>query len=144
MDEITRARLRQRRDREMARAIEHGREAPDRFLEAWLKGVKKVGPQYFEFRAPIYDASVQPAASLEEVTSKWQVVPNEAFIEQSIGALSSGEATLLAVMCSFYNAEWGGRLMRAQGIEGMADIAGTLDLDSNEIVAALLVNYTGW
>ena len=144
MDELTKTRMRKTRDEQLARAMAHSAVAPGKFLEAWLKGVKVVGEAYFEHKAPLYDPTITPAASLAEVTNKWQVKANWAFVENAIGVLSHGEAALLAVMCSFFNAEWGGELMQGLGLRGMADVAGKLDLEEREIVAALLLYYEGW
>ena len=44
---------------------------------------------------------------------------------------------------SFYNVEDGGRLLERVGVRGLADFGG-LDLKRRTVIAALLLNYTGW
>lgn len=143
-DEITKARMRKALQEQRERYDAHYQVAEARFLETWIKGVKLVGEAYFEHKAPVYGPDIPPAASLDEVSNKWQVKPNYDLINKSIGVLSGGEAALLAVMCSFYNAEWGGKLMQDLGLRGMADVASKLDLDGREIVGVLLMYYGGW
>jgi hypothetical protein len=46
-------------------------------------------------------------------------------------------------MVSFYNVEEGGALLRRVGVQGLADLGG-LDLKRRKIIAALILNYTGW
>ena len=143
-DEVTHQRMRRNMQEQMAAAQKHHAIAPQRFLAAWIKGVRIVGESYFHHDAPLSDRNLQPAASLDTVTSKWQVSPNYEYILKNISVLSGGEAALLATLCSFYNSEWGGELMREVGLNGMADVSAKLDLDGNQIVADLLINYTGW
>ena len=142
-DEVTRANLRKKIDAQRTQNRNHANVAPQRFLEAWIKGVTRVGEQYF-CHAPLHESGLPHAAELGAVTDKRQISPNCNYIQENISSLSSGEATLLAVMCSFFNSEWGGDLMREFGLNGMADVAFKLDLEGNQIVADLLVNYTGW
>ncbi len=145
LDEVIRTRLRKKMEEQIARAREHSEVAPQRFLDAWKKGVAVVGRSYFKCETPLLaDQVVKPAASLEEVTIKWQVSPDYEYILENIGVLSGGESALLATMCSFYNNEWGGDLMRECGLNGMADVAAKLDMDETQIVADLLLYYTGW
>lgn len=138
------AQLRKQMQEQMARAQDHAEHAPARFLKAWLRGVRIAGKNCFGFQQPIYGDTIQPAQSLDEVTSKWQVCPILDVVEKVIGVKSSGERTLLAVMYSFYNTEDGAKLMDEVGIRGFADIASSLDLEARDVVAELLKNYTGW
>jgi len=140
IDEVTLARIRKQRD--VARV--HGYEAPAKFVDAWVRGVKIVGEQYFECKTPLSGDAVTEFETLNDVTDKNQLTPKWDFIEKNIYAMSGGEAALLATMCSFYNAEWGGKMMQEFGLQGMADISAKLDLEGNQIVADLLINYTGW
>lgn len=144
-DEITRARMRKKMEERIAAAREHAEVAPQRFLDAWKKGVGIIGKSYFKCETPLSSNQViEPAESLEAVTSKWQVCPDYDYIMEHIGVLSGGEAALLVTMCSFYNSGWGGDLMRECGLNGMADVAAKLDLEETQIVAELLLYYTGW
>ena len=140
IDEVTLARIRKERDV----ALAHSYEAPAKFVAAWVQGVKIIGQQYFECKKPMFgDVATEPK-TLDHVTDKNQLVPNWELIEKNIYAISGGEAALLAVMCSFYNSEWGGKMMQELGLQGMADLSAKLDLKSNQVVADLLVSYTGW
>ncbi|MCW9012304.1 MAG: hypothetical protein OQL06_00860 [Gammaproteobacteria bacterium] len=118
----------------------HYAQAQSAFLNAWLEGVKIVGESWFTFN-PTF---CQKAESLNEAKSKWQVMPNYELVNERIGVLSGGEVALLAAMRSFYNAEWGGKLMQDGGLQGLADLSGKLDLQGNRIIAELMINYTGW
>jgi hypothetical protein len=135
-DEFTLARLRKEREE----SIKHFAQADSVFLCAWIKGVTVIGEGWFTHN-PTF---CQPAPNLDHINNKWQVIPNYELINQKIGVLSGGEAALLAAMCSFYNAEWGGKLMNDIGIYGMADVSAKLDLNSRRIIADLMLNYTGW
>jgi hypothetical protein len=144
LDEATEARLRQKMQDQMARAREFGEQAPARFLAAWVRGVKMVGPECFGFQQPMCGDILQPAKTLDEVTSKWQVYPILHVIKKSLGVKSSGERALAAIMYSFYNSEDGAKLMRKVGLRGFADISNSLDLDAREVVSDLLLYHTGW
>jgi len=140
IDEVTLARVRKEREEN----IKHSLKAPALFLEAWVRGVKIVGLRFFECKQPLCDDPVDVVSTIDLVTDKAQLTPKWEYIEKNIGVLSGGEAALLAVMCSFYNSEWGGKLMRGIELYGMADICGKLDRAENQVVADLVVNYSGW
>ena len=140
IDEVTLARIRKERDV----ALSHSYEAPAKFVAAWVEGVKIIGQQFFECKQPMFGDVVTEPKTLDDVTDKNQLVPKCELIEKNIYAISGGEAALLAVMCSFYNSEWGGKMMQDLGLQGMADISAKLDLKASRVVAKLVVNYTGW
>jgi len=119
-------------------------QASARFLRAWLKGVRVVGPSFFEARRPGRGQTGDAVQSLDMVQDKWDVCPNPEAVEKGIDTLSHGEAALLAAMCSFYNPEWGSGLLRRVGVVGLADLASKLDRESREIVSELLETYTGF
>lgn len=136
IDEVTLARLRKEREE----ALVFGSEAPDKFLSAWVAGVRIIGEGYFTHN-PRY---AEPANSLNEVSDKWQLIPKWEFVEKSIGVLSGGEAALLAAMCSFYNSEWGDKLLHDLEIRGLGDVSGKLDVKERKILSDLMLYYTGW
>jgi len=136
IDEVTLARFRKEREESQT----HYAQAESAFLTAWIQGIKIVGESWFTFN-PTF---CEKAERIEQVTDKWQVIPNFELINERIGVLSGGEAALLAAMCSFYNAEWGGKLMLDGGLLGLADLSGKLDLQGNRVIAELMLNYTGW
>ncbi len=136
IDEVTLARIRKERTETQA----HYAQAEGVFLDAWVRGVKIIGEAWFTANPRF----CKKAPSLDQVTDKWQVIPNSELINERIGVLSGGEAALLAAMCSYYNAEWGGQLMQDLGLQGLADLSATLDLRGNRIIADLMLNYTGW
>lgn len=127
-----------------ARNIEHAEKAPGLFLQAWVRGVRKVGPECFGFSRPHYGTDIEAAASLDEVTNKWQVAPIMDMVKRALRVKSGGETALLAIMYSFYNSEDGADMMEQIEIRGFADYSSKLDLESREIVAELLKNYNGW
>lgn len=73
----------------------------------------------------------------------WDLCANVELIDHAIGLMSSGEKRFLATLVSFYNADDGGRLLERVGVRGLADLGG-LDLKRRAVIAALLLNYTGW
>ena len=88
------------------------------------------GRQYF--RNPGYFISYQSAP------------PNITEIKKSIETLPAGQAIFLAALVSFYNGETGGKLLRSLQAAGLSDIAARLGHDQRQVLADLLVAYTGW
>lgn len=108
--------------------------AQARFLAAWKQGVNLVGCDYFG------DGTIE---GWEAATDKNQLRPHMELIRETIGVLSSGQRVFLAAMCSFFNSGWGGDLLRATGWNGMSDYS-NLDREHRQVLADLLMNYTGW
>jgi hypothetical protein len=119
----------------IAQELEHFSSASARFLEAWKRGVRLAGPQFFGTRST--------HADLDHAESKWDLCPKMALIDRAIGVMSSGEKVFLAALTSFYNAEDGGELLKRAHVQGLADLGG-LDLERRAVIAALILNYTGW
>ena len=119
---------------EIARNEQHFSQAPHAFFHAWKRGVELVGPSLFGNGS---------RECLDLAVDKWDLCPNVALIRKAIGVMSSGEKVFLAAMVSFYNANDGGALLKRVGVHGLADLGG-LDLERRRIIAALLLNYTGW
>lgn len=119
----------------IAQELEHFSSAPVRFLEAWKRGVRLAGPQFF--------GTGTAHADLDQAESKWDLCPKMDLIDRGIGVMSSGEKVFLAALTSFYNAEHGGELLRRVHVQGLADFGG-LDLERRAVIAALILNYTGW
>ena len=120
--------------RTLARELKHFATAPASFLDAWKRGVTLAGAHLF---------GTGPRADVEKAASLWDLCPKMPVIERAIGVMSPGEKTFLAALVSFYNAEDGGRLLKRVGVHGFADLGG-LDLPRRIVIAALLLNYTGW
>jgi hypothetical protein len=118
----------------LAREQAHFSGASNTFLAAWKRGVALAGPHLF---------GNGPRADLENAETKWDLCPKVPLIERAIGVMSSGEKTFLAALVSVYNAEDGGRLLKRIGFHGLADLGG-LDLARRSVIAALILNYTGW
>ena len=112
----------------------HFSDAPYAFFDAWRRGVELVGPELF---------GTGTREGLKQAICKWDLRPNMDAIIDAIGVMSSGEKVFLAAMVSFYNAEEGGALLRRVGVYGLADLGG-LDLERRKIIAALMLNYSGW
>lgn len=119
---------------EIARTDRHFSNAPRAFLHAWKRGVALIGPTLF-------GDGTQECMNL--AVDKWDLCPNVTVIKKTIGAMSSGERVFLAAMVSFYNAKDGGALLKHVGVHGLADLGG-LDAERREVIAALILNYTGW
>lgn len=105
-----------------------------RFLVAWKRGIVLIGPRFFD----------ADASSFESAADKNDLRPDWNYIEESIGVLSRGEAAFLASMCSFYNAEWGQKLLTDAGFSNICDIASKLDPEQAEVIAELFRTYSGW
>jgi hypothetical protein len=105
-----------------------------RFLDAWKQGIALIGPRFFEADAALFKSE----------TSKDDLRPDWDYIEACIGALSRGEAAFLAGMCSFYNAEWGQKLLVEAGYPNICDIAAKLDREQAAVIAELFMTYSGW
>lgn len=119
----------------IAQELEHFSSAPARFLDAWKRGARLAGPQFFGTR--------RSHADLCEAQSKWDLRPQMDLIERAIGTMSSGEKVFLAALTSFYNAQDGGELLKRVHVQGLADFGG-LDLERRDVIATLILNYTGW
>lgn len=119
---------------EIAHESAHFAAAPAAFFDAWKNGVALAGTRLFGGGL---------RADLEHATSVWDLCPKVQLIDDAIGVMSSGEKRFLAALVSFYNAEDGGRLLERVGVRGLADFGG-LDLKRRTVIAALLLNYTGW
>ena len=109
-------------------------QAPDDFFLAWQQGVELAGAAFFGTGTP---------AGLASATSKWDLAPDLPLIAEALGAMSSGERVFIAAMASFYNSHESTPLLRDAGIEGLADL-GRLDQRRRQVIARLLLSYTGW
>lgn len=118
----------------IAQEQRHLTHAPEAFFNAWKEGVKIAGSQWFG------DGTCE---GLQRSTSKSELCPNLLMINHALGVLSSGERMFLSTMASFYNAKEGAKMLRRCSFEGLADL-GNLDLKRRQVIAALLLNYSGW
>ncbi|HSH28982.1 MAG TPA: hypothetical protein VK971_03655 [Thiohalobacter sp.] len=106
----------------------------ERFLAAWKRGIHLIGPQLFLVRA----------ASVEAATDKNELRPDSELIEDSIHVISRGQAAFLGAMCSFFNPDWGQKLLSEIGFPNLCDIAAKLDREHAEVIAELFLTYSGW
>lgn len=118
----------------IAKEERHFTQAPEAFFQAWKRGVKLAGPQWFG------NGSRQ---GLQDATSKWDLRPNMLLLNDALGVLSSGQRMFLSAMVSFYNAAEGAAMLRRCGFEGLSDL-GNLDLERRQVIADLVLNYHGW
>ncbi|MFV0275842.1 MAG: hypothetical protein ACK5HY_01480 [Parahaliea sp.] len=112
----------------------HFAQAPAAFFQAWKRGVQLLRPTLF-------GSGTQ--AHVDQAQDKWALCPNLDLIDQAIDVMSSGERVFLASLVSFYNAEIGGALLKRVGVHGLSDLGG-LDLERRQVIADLIMNYTGW
>tara|TARA_R110001599_G_scaffold192503_1_gene387940 strand:+ start:61105 stop:61506 length:402 start_codon:yes stop_codon:yes gene_type:complete len=119
---------------QIARNDRHFAQAPDAFFRAWKRGVRLLSPALF---------GLGTQAQIDQAQDKWELCPNLETIDQAIDVMSSGERVFLATLVSFYNAEIGGALLKRVGVHGLSDLGG-LDLDRREVIADLILYYTGW
>lgn len=114
--------------------LELSRTAPTRFLAAWKRGCL-ISPQYFG------DGTRE---GIEAATDKWQLAPNTEAINMAVRSKSPGEAIFLAGMVSFYNDATSRKIQKAAGqSDGIGNLL-RMDLERRQVIADLLVSYTGW
>ena len=80
---------------------------------------------------------------LNQAKSKWDLRPDMLRLNDALGVLSSGERMFLSAMVSFYNAREGGAMLKRCHFNGLSDFDG-LDLPRRQVIADLLLNYSGW
>lgn len=112
----------------------HFAKAPHAFFEAWQRGVRIAGIEWFG------DGTHE---GWQRATSKWDLRPKMLILNDALGVLSSGQRLFLSAMVSFYNAREGGAMLKRCGVEGLSDL-GNLDLERRKVIADLLLNYNGW
>jgi hypothetical protein len=106
----------------------------DLFVLAWKKGIQKIGTECFNIKA----------SSLDSAKKKWQLEPNYEFIQNSIGGYSHGKQVLLGLMYSFFDAEYGQKLLEKAQTPNFIQARSILDKESLEIISQLWLYHTGW
>lgn len=119
---------------QIAREERHFAAAPAAFFQAWKRGAEIAGAEWFG------DGSHQ---GLQRATSKWNLRPNLLILNDALGVLSGGQRLFLSAMVSFYNAREGAAMLKRCGFEGLSDLGG-LDLERRQVIAELVLNYSGW
>ncbi|MEE5091708.1 hypothetical protein V2H26_17110 [Xanthomonas euvesicatoria] len=112
----------------------HFTNAPEAFFHAWKRGAEIAGPHWFG------DGTHE---GLNRANSKWELRPDLSMLNEMLDVLSSGERMFLSAMASFYNAHQSAALLRRCGFEGLADLGG-LDLQRRQVIANLMLHYSGW
>jgi len=118
----------------LAHSAVHASPSRDAFFHAWKRCVALASPSLFG------DGS---GTDLAQASSKWALCPRLPAIHAAIGPMSHGERVFLAALASFYDTEDGGALLRRGGVHGLADL-GILDLTRRQLIAQLIIHYTGW
>jgi hypothetical protein len=113
---------------------QHFETAPQAFFEAWKRGVRIAGHEWFG------DGTRE---GLQHAKTKWDLRPKLMMLNDALGVLSSGQRMFLSAMVSFYNSREGGAMLKRCGFEGLADFGG-LDLERRKVIADLSLHYTGW
>lgn len=119
---------------QIMREERHFASAPDAFFQAWKRGAEIAGPEWFG------DGTRE---GLRSAASKWDLRPNLLVLNDALGVLSGGQRMFLSAMVSFYNAREGAAMLKRCGFEGLADLGG-LDLERRQVIADLVLNYSGW
>lgn len=104
------------------------------FLDAWLRGVEIAGWRWF--------GNGKPPET--EPRSKSDAVPRYDDIISALGWLSSGEATFLVAMYSFFNAYAAIEMWDTIAVRPLAHVAASLDEPRRRVIADLLIAYEGW
>ena len=118
----------------IVRETEHFSRAPEAFFQAWKRGAEIAGHQWFG------DGLRE---GLQRTTDKWELRPNLLMISDALGVLSGGQRMFLSAMVSFSNEREGGAMLKRCGFHGLSDFGG-LDLERRQVLADLLLNYSGW
>lgn len=118
----------------LAREQRHFACAPTAFFQAWKRGVKVVGPQWFGDGT---HEGLRHAVSIEDLR------PDMLGLNDALRTLSSNQGLFLSLMVSFFNAREGAAMLRRCRFEGLADL-GDFDLERRQIIADLLMNYSHW
>lgn len=106
----------------------------DLFVLAWKKGIQKVGTECFNIKA----------SSLDAAKKKWQLEPNYEFIKTAIGGYSHGKQVLIGLMYSFFDAEYGQKLLEKAQTPNFVQARSILDKETLEIISQLWLYHTGW
>lgn len=112
----------------------YGENKEKQFLQAWKKGVKLAGREFF----------VIQSRNISSATSKWDLTPNFEVIEQTLGGYNHGKQVLVALMYSFYDAIEGQRFLQRAGTPNIVDAVNCLDTNDKHLVIEMLLTYSGW
>ncbi len=104
------------------------------FIDAWKKGIKKVGAEFFSIKA----------SSLDAAKKKWQLEPDYEFIQNAMGGYSHGQQVLLALMYSFFDPEYGQELLEKTQKPNFVEARSILDEEAFQIITNLWLYHTGW
>lgn len=118
----------------LAREERHFACAPAAFFQAWKRGVAIAGPEWF---------GTGSRDGLLRTKTLWDLRPNMLALNDALGVLSGGQRMFLSAMVSFYNASEGAAMLKRCRFEGLADLGG-LDLERRQVIADLVLNYSGW
>ena len=119
---------------QIMRETRHFERAPEAFFEAWKRGAEIAGHEWFG------DGTRE---GLRRAASKWDLRPNLLELNDALGVLSGGQRMFLSAMVSFYNSREGAAMLKRCGFEGLSDLGG-LDLERRQVIADLVLNYSGW
>ncbi len=117
----------------IAEACELEVQKPARFLAAWKRGIKLAGGHYFKLQI-----------SIDKATQLEQLQPDYDLIRNSLRAISTGQAQLLALMYSFYDDTKGQEMLKAIERPSIRDAAYYLDSERLQVIIELMQNYHGW
>lgn len=118
---------------QIVREERHFAAAPQAFFEAWKRGVEIADPEWFG------DGTRE---GLNQAKSKGDLRPDMLRLNDALGVLSSRERMFLSAMVSF-NAREGGAMLKRCHFHRLSDFDG-LDLPRRQVIADLLLNYSGW
>lgn len=104
------------------------------FFEFWKKGVGLAGVEFFG------DGTNENFARATEIDN---LAPDIKKVKGSLGYLSPGEAAFLASMYSFYNSYDAADFCNIANVKSVGDLV-ILDEGRREVIAGLLINYSGW
>jgi len=114
---------------------DHYSNAPERFLAAWKRAIKIIGPAYFQCTG---------IDNYEAATDKDQIRPDNDAIEERINVCSVCEGVFIGVVMSFFNDKWGSGICDAFEYHGVGGAANRLEIEQMEIVVELFNSHTGW
>ncbi|MBV2205756.1 MAG: hypothetical protein KUL87_10070 [Pseudomonas sp.] len=118
----------------LAREQRHFACAPTAFFQAWKRGAEIAGPEWFGDGTR---EGLHRAVSIEDLR------PDMLSLNDALGVLSGGQRMFLSAMVSFYNSREGAAMLKRCGFEGLSDLGG-LNLERRQVIADLVLNYSGW
>lgn len=111
------------------------KEASDVFLSVWKEAVSVAGSPYF---------GVSHVDAVWRATSIQALVPDVSRINDDLASLDVGDAAFLLALYQFHNPSDAQALMTRLGAGTWLDLLQCLDLPRRQLMAKLVLHFSGW